>query len=180
MASHPDDLQRSLEQTLLSPDGSPVDSPAAEADAFAVLAQSLAADLPVAWTARPQAQGDLLVLPWPADAASARRAASVAAAQPVPHQGIGLVGGRHQLQADGPDVLWSAEPPASIQVRGQTLGTLVVLPGSIAVLGHQDHGDLHIGAGVYVIRGQRVHIAPAPPAQTAPRPDPEDWRTWAD
>ena len=175
MTSPHDDLQRRLEQTVLSPDGSPHGSPA-EADAFTALAQSLAAELPIAWSARPQAQGDLLILPWPADTDPAKRAASTAAARPIPRDGIGLVGGRHMLQADGPDVLWGPEPAASTQ----TLGTLVVPPGSIAVLGHQEHADLHIGDGVYVIRRQRVHVAPAPLAQAVPQPDPEAWRMWVD
>lgn len=103
----------------------------------------------------PQAQGDLLVIPWPADAAPERRAASVAAAAPIPTPGIAVVrgqGGNTHLLVD-PDragVGWAPESG-----DGQTLGTLVVPPGAVAFLDHPEHGRNATGPGVYVIRRQR-------------------------
>lgn len=36
------------------------------------------------------------------------------------------------------------------------------------------------GAGVYVIRRQRVHVTPAPAPQAMAHPDPDAWRAWVD
>jgi hypothetical protein len=103
----------------------------------------------------PQAQGDLIVIPWGADIAPERRALAVAAAKPIPEPGIAVVrgqGGNTHLLVD-PDragVGWAAEPG-----DGQTLGTLVVPPGAVAFLDHPEHGRNATGPGVYVIRRQR-------------------------
>ncbi len=117
----------------------------------------------------PQAQGDLLVLPWPAGAAVAARAAALLDGQLVPTAGIELLRGAgghtHTVLAATGAVAWApAQPPG-----GQTLGVLVVPPGGVAVLAHEEHADLHIGPGVYAVRRQRSQ----PLTHTGP--DPEVW-----
>lgn len=103
----------------------------------------------------PQAQGDLIVIPWTATVAPERRALAVAAAKPIPTPGIAVVrgqGGNTHLLVD-PDragIGWAPE-----RGDGQTLGTLVVPPGAVAYLDHPEHGRNATGPGVYVIRRQR-------------------------
>lgn len=154
-------LQRRLEQDLLS------DRPAtaltlAEQEAFATITagQTL---LPTPWSDRLQAQGDLLVLPWPENTDPLRRMGVLASARPLPPGGVHLANGSHQLQALDPEVLWAPEPATS----RLTLGTLVVPDGCLALLGHGTHEDLHIGPGVYLIRRQREATLPALQIQAA-------------
>lgn len=103
---------------------------------------------------QPQAQGDLLILDWPTDCASARRSADVGKAKSLPVKGevvlLGDDGHAHLLTGDE-GVNWYRYPGQA----NQTLGVVVVEPGGLAVLGHEEHGDSHIGEGVYVIRRQR-------------------------
>lgn len=133
-------------------------------DVFAMLAAQLA--IPVHTGA--QAQGDLLVQPWTADTAPPDRVAALVDGQPIPVTGIPVLAGRaghtHVLHAAGPGVTWTARPSTS----GLTLGVLTVPPDAIAVLGHEEHADLHIGPGVYALRRQHAQQLPA----TAPRPQP--------
>ena len=100
----------------------------------------------------PQAQGDLLILPWPADVHPQQRAADMAAAQPVTAPLVVITGdnGHDHILTPAPGVAWYAYPDGQ-----QTLGVLTVADGAMAVLGHIEHGDTHIGPGVYVIRRQR-------------------------
>jgi len=103
----------------------------------------------------PQAQGDLLVIPWPATTATQERVLACAKATPVGPQGISVVegqGGNTHLLVD-PDragVLWAPNAAGA-----QTVGTVVVPPGTVAYLDHAEHGRNAIGPGVYVIRRQR-------------------------
>lgn len=100
-----------------------------------------------------QAQGDLLILPWPVNVDPARRAREVALAKPV--AGLPVVvltgdNGHDHALSPSPGVAWCSYPKDR-----QTLGVLVVDDQAVAVLGHIEHGDSHIGPGVYVIRRQR-------------------------
>lgn len=103
---------------------------------------------------QPQAQGDLLILDWQEDVAPEQRAADVAEATPLPAAGevvlLGDNGHAHLLTGDE-NVSWFRYPGTA----NQTLGVVVVKPGGLAVLEHEEHGDSHIGEGVYVIRRQR-------------------------
>lgn len=100
----------------------------------------------------PQAQGDLLVIPWPATTASRQRAAEVSAATTVlsPEAVVRGQGGNvHTLvDPDGCGVRWHP-------TDGQTVGTVIVPEGGRACLDHLEHGRIAIGAGVFVIRRQR-------------------------
>lgn len=100
----------------------------------------------------PQAQGDLMVIPWPVSTAPAARAAAVAAATTVvaPEAVVrGQGGNTHTLvDPDGCGVMWAP-------TQGQTVGTIVVPAGGRACLDHAEHGRLAIGPGVFVIRRQR-------------------------
>lgn len=113
----------------------------------------------------PQAQGDVAVLPWPPRAAPAARAEAVGACVAVPRAGWPVLTGRgghtHTLLADGPAVLAGADP------YGVDLAVLVVGCGSVAVLAHEDHPDLHVGEGVYTLRRQRRHTPEQPRSLTA-------------
>jgi hypothetical protein len=100
----------------------------------------------------PQAQGDLIVLPWPEGVAPRDRAAAAASAVPVLRPEVvvrGNGGNEHTLvDPDGCGLSWAAS-------AGQTVGTLVVPEGGRACLDHAEHGRLAVGAGVWVIRRQR-------------------------
>lgn len=110
---------------------------------------------PAVVTGAAQAQGDLIVLPWPESTAPQQRATDVAQARPVGPRGISVVegqGGNMHLLVD-PDaagVLWAPYPDGA-----QTVGTVVVPSGAVAYLDHAEHGRNAIGPGVYVIRRQR-------------------------
>lgn len=109
---------------------------------------------PVPVTDAPQAQGDLIVAPWSADVAPARRARDVAAAKPVVRPEVvvrGNGGNEHTLvDPNNAGVAWHAYPGES-----QTVGVVVVPEDAIACLDHREHGRLAIGPGVFVIRRQR-------------------------
>lgn len=100
----------------------------------------------------PQAQGDLIILPWPTTTAPARRAEEAAKAQSVTRPVVVITGesGHDHTLAPAPGVAWFSYPTGS-----QTLGVLIVADDAVAVLGHIEHGDTHIGPGVYVVRRQR-------------------------
>lgn len=102
----------------------------------------------------PQAQGDLIVIPWPADVDPGRRAADAAAARPVVRPEVvvrGNGGNEHTLvDPAGAGVLWHAYPG-----EPQTVGIVVVPDGAVACMDHREHGRLAIGGGVFVIRRQR-------------------------
>lgn len=106
-------------------------------------------------TGLPHAQGDLLIIPWPAATATQDRVLACAKATSVGPNGISVVrgqGGNTHLLVD-PDragVLWAPNPDGS-----QTVGTLVVPPDAVAYLDHAEHGRNAVGPGVYVIRRQR-------------------------
>ncbi len=109
---------------------------------------------PVPTVGAPEAQGDLLVIPWPADVSPARRARDVASAKPVtaPVTVVRGQGGNTHLLVD-PDscgIAWHEYPGDS-----QTRGVLVVPAGGRACLDHVEHGRSAVGEGVWVIRRQR-------------------------
>jgi hypothetical protein len=108
----------------------------------------------------PQAQGDVLVLPWPAHTAPTDRDRATRAARPVPCSGRVVLHGRqghtHTVLPDGPHVRLAPDD------LGTGLGVLVVAAGSVAVLAHEQHPDLHIGEGVYLLRRQRRHTPDQP------------------
>lgn len=112
--------------------------------------EGLVTDVPV--ITGPQAQGDLLILPWLEDTAPAQRSADAGAAKPLTAAIVVITGddGHDHTLHPMRGVRWHAYAP-----DGQTLGVLTVDEGSFAVLGHMKHGDSHIGPGVYVIRCQR-------------------------
>jgi hypothetical protein len=97
----------------------------------------------------PQAQGDVIVLPWLDFMRPDLRAAHAATARPIGSRGL-VVHPTHALRADVGTVWWAWWPGQS-----STLGTLVVPDGAVARLSHPEHGDLRIGPGVYVVRRQR-------------------------
>jgi hypothetical protein len=132
----------------------------------------------------PAAQGDVLVLPWPGSTAPAARAAAVAAGEAVPAAGRTVLVGRthcHTIHTiPEPASTWTPSRPA-----GLTLGVLAVPPAGMAVLGHPDHGDLHIGPGVWVLRRQRTATLTIPVPDSAPAvaDDPSarpDYAAWLD
>ena len=103
-------------------------------------------EIPVLTTA--QRQGD--VSWWPV------RSGNVAGLIEVKTDGYPVVrgeagGNTHLLLADGP-VFFA---PAS---DGTRLGTLVVPDGSTAHMHHPEHGYNSIGAGTYIMRGQRTQM----------------------
>jgi hypothetical protein len=112
----------------------------------------------------PQAQGDVLVWPWPADQAPIGRDRAVRNARPVPATGRVVLAGRgghtHTLLPDGPGVATAHDD------IGAALTVLIVAAGSVAVLAHEEHPDLHIGEGVYLLRRQRRHTPEQPDTST--------------
>lgn len=102
----------------------------------------------------PQAQGDLLILPWADGLATARRDAMVSRGSRIPAEGVVLVrgegGNTHTLlDPDAAGVTWTPEA-----VGAQTLGTLAVPSGAVAYIDHAEHGRNAVAAGVYVVRRQ--------------------------
>jgi hypothetical protein len=97
----------------------------------------------------PQAQGDVIVLPWPPFMAPHVRALHTATTTPIGRRGV-IVHPSHTLLPEAAPVFWSWWPG-----DGPTLGTLVVPDGSVARLAHGEHADLRIGPGVYAVRRQR-------------------------
>jgi hypothetical protein len=99
-----------------------------------------------------QAQGDVIALPvqcgpdHPAYAHAVRR---------VPPAGVvlatGAGGHAHTLLADGLGVRVAPDEYGS----DRSLGVVFVAPGSVAVLAHDEHADLHLAPGAYVVRRQR-------------------------
>lgn len=95
-----------------------------------------------------QRQGDVLVLPDPA----------AAARTPVPQSGTPVVvgesgGNTHAIYAvPGMPVFCDPRPATASDL---VLGTLVVPDGSVAYLGHPEHGYAGIGPGSYTVRRQR-------------------------
>lgn len=110
-------------------------------------------DLDPVASAGPQAQGDVIVLPWPEFMAPHVRYLHTASAGPVPFRGL-VLADPHVLLAEDERVFWSWWPDP-----GPTLGTLVVPDGSVARLAHDHHGDLRIAPGVYTIRRQRRDVS---------------------
>ena len=97
----------------------------------------------------PQRQGD--VSWWPI------REGQVAGLAEVRPEGFPVVrgeagGNTHLLLADGPVYF----APARDGVR---LGTLVVPEGSVAHMHHPEHGYNSIGAGTYIMKGQRTQMS---------------------
>jgi hypothetical protein len=112
----------------------------------------------------PQAQGDLIVLPLPDQTAPRLRGQYAVAAKHVPAAGIVLAvgsgGHAHTLLPDGPWVRVTPDRHGS----ERSLAVLFVPPGSTAVLAHDEHADLHLAPGAYLIRRQR---------QASPHPGPD-------
>ena len=108
-----------------------------------------------------QAQGDLIVLPWP-DHAAHLLASYAVIARPLPACGVvlavGAGGHAHTLLPDGPWVALAPDPLGS----GRSLAVVFVSAASTAVLAHDEHADLYLAPGIYAIRRQR---------QASPRPD---------
>jgi hypothetical protein len=119
------------------------------------------ADLPVpivvdpdpAPSAGPQAQGDVIVLPWPDFMDPHVRYLHTASAAPVGRSGL-VLADPHTLIAETGGVFWSWWPDS-----GPTLGTLVVPDGTVGRLAHDDHADLRIAPGVYTVRRQRREVS---------------------
>lgn len=110
----------------------------------------------------PQAQGDVMVLPWPPSTTPAIRAERVAAASLVPYDGCAVTTDRSHVlmparlpeDGSGPRIRY-------VQLdKGNTIGVLVVEDGTAARLTHRGHADLMIGPGVYVLHRQRRWTAP--------------------
>jgi len=97
-----------------------------------------------------QAQGDLLVIPVP-DAAR-NKFVDGETWSDLEAKGIVLLTGE-----EGHDHLLRGTPGVQYvhYPERQTIASLTVPEGGLAVLGHDTHGDACIGAGVYVIRRQR-------------------------
>jgi hypothetical protein len=145
------------------------------ADVFAVLTAGLAGPVGVGV----QAQGDVLVQPWPVHVAPAVRAAAVGGGALVPAGGVpvlvGAGGHAHTLYTDPvPAASWTPGRP-----RAGTLGVLVVPAGGTAVLGHHEHPDLRVGPGVYALRRQRTHTLPTTTPAAVARPVPDPGTDWA-
>lgn len=109
---------------------------------------------PVPVTDLPQAQGDLIVAPWPSDASPRRRAEDIAKAKAVVRPEVvvrGNGGNEHTLvDPNNAGVAWFAYPGES-----QTVGVVVVPDNAVACLDHREHGRLAIGPGVFIVRRQR-------------------------
>jgi hypothetical protein len=109
----------------------------------------------------PQAQGDVIVLPWDRWMSPHIRHRHVVAARPVPRGGVWLLSS-HLLATETGTV-----PVQWLPMHGTRpgLGTLVVPEESVAVLRHypargHKHRDLRIQPGVYAIRRQRIDAGP--------------------
>jgi hypothetical protein len=139
--------------------------------------QDLMADLDVAAATGAQAQGDVLVLPWPAGTAPAARAAALVDGELLPTAGVvvlrGAGGHTHVLYAAGPGVAYA---PTRTRAA-MTLGVLTVPPGATAVLAHDEHTNAHIGPGVYALRRQRT-AALTTAVRTAPQAVPATALAW--
>jgi len=104
------------------------------------------------WRCQLQAQGDLVVIPWPDDLAAGVRAQEVGRAVVVRQPGIVVLDGVHPhrlVPADG-RIGW-----APWTGGGTTLGLLCVPPDGAATFVHAEHDTLHVGAGFYAVRRQR-------------------------
>lgn len=124
-------------------------APPAPAPAGRDLALAFPTDPDPAPSGGPQAQGDVIVLPWLDFMSPHLRDLHILATVPVGRRGV-LVHPTHVLLPEGAAVFWSWWPGG-----GPTLGTLVVPDTSIARLAHGEHADLRIGPGVYAVRRQR-------------------------
>jgi hypothetical protein len=116
----------------------------------------------------PQAQGDVLVLPWIPATAPAMRAERIAETALVPYDGVAVTPDRsHVLLPEGMTAASDGSGPriryADVH-KGNTLGTLVVEDGAAARLSHREHPDLLIGPGVYVLHSQRRWTPTTPAA----------------
>lgn len=99
----------------------------------------------------PQAQGDLMVLPWPPATSTSWRNNELDAAAPLPIAGV-EVHPSHWLIPEAGVPAWN------VAASGSRIGTLHVPNGACARLAHDDHGDLRIGPGVYALIRQRRHV----------------------
>ena len=126
----------------------PADRPA-DRPAATTLRLPAPADPDPAPSAGPQAQGDVIVLPWLDFMSPHLRHLHTASAAPVPRTGLTLLTS-HVLLAETGRVFWTPWPDS-----GPTLGTLVVPDGVVARLAHDEHADLRISPGVYAVRRQR-------------------------
>ena len=106
----------------------------------------------------PQAEGDVIVLPWDRWMSPHIRHQHIRAARAVPRAGARVLSTHVLLTETG------TAPVRWLPIRGTRpgLGTLVVPDGSVARLAHDEHRDLRIGPGVYVIRRQRVDTDTGP------------------
>jgi hypothetical protein len=154
-------------ETLVNPHpritpASTSDTPATDTAGSGLAALLGLADLTHSYAELPQAQGDVLVQPWPEYAAPTVRAAVLRTARQLPVTGRELTRGPHPhtLIPDGPGVRVARD------TVGAALTVLLVEPGSVAVLGHHEHADLRIGPGLYLLRRQRRYT-PAQPESLA-------------
>jgi hypothetical protein len=119
-----------------------------------------------------QAQGDLIVLPWPPGDAAAR-SDLLAGARPT--VSLRLLGSHLLIAAHAPLgwSWWITRDRVGGAVRravdGPTLGTLTVPIDGIAYLVHAEHAPLCIAPGVYALRRQRRWLPTA--RATDPVPD---------
>lgn len=119
--------------------------------------EHLEAEAEVPVLTRPQAQGDLLIVPVHLAYGDDEPVPAYPDGQPVPAEGVQVVhgeatGNTHWLHAgfNSPGVAWHRAD------TGLVAGVLTVPGGQTAMLIHSDeHGVNGIGAGVYEIRQKR-------------------------
>lgn len=97
-----------------------------------------------------QRQGDVIIVPVKATRGDT-------AQMPVSASGCAVVrgesgGNTHAIYADGPGVLCDTFPAS---VGSLKVAVLTVPDGSVAYLGHPEHGFSGIGPGTYEVRRQR-------------------------
>jgi hypothetical protein len=128
------------------PDADPIADMRAAAD-------PIAAVLDAPTLTAPQAQGDLMILPWPTTTAPGWRQREAGYAMPLPTAGVAVLASHHVI----PLTTTAQAVPALAPGRGsgQTLGTLFVPDGCSVLISHDEHEDLRVGPGVYVLRRQR-------------------------
>jgi hypothetical protein len=139
------------------PTGEPDTTPTGPARTVVEEFAQITAALALTPQTRAVAQGDVVVVPWPPLVAVMARYTQTLGVPDLGGRPVPILTGRgghtHILQVvTGTARYWPAAKPGA-----QTLGVLQVCPDAQVLLGHEEHGDHLIGAGLYVIRRQRVH-----------------------
>lgn len=104
----------------------------------------------------PQAQGDLVFIPWGPGINDYALAEQEALAVPLTRAGVTLLSGRggnsHDLFATEGTVAFHRYPDSD---TSPSLGLLVVNEGAVATIDHVEHGRTAIAPGCYVVRRQQ-------------------------